>query len=146
MITDEIQELLDGGLGDERTAELLHSLSVSPEKRAAFQQHLGLRAAIQRDRLASTLTGAEDAALWASIAGTSTVPHAVAATSARMWLTRGAALLATGIACYLLGTTTIDDTTIASSNARADRGNVATEIVRNAPAPSAAGLKSDAIA
>lgn len=154
MITDEIQELLDGSLGDERTAELLHSLSVSPEKRAAFAQHLGLRAAIQRDRLASTLSAAEDSALWGTIAGPGAIPIAHAANVGRSWLVRGAALLATGIIGYVLGTTTIDgDTAVngASTNngattiadTRADRVQHATNITRKAPA---VGVESPAAA
>src|SRR5687768_1220583 len=97
MIPDDIQELVDGAHGDERTAELLHSLSVSPEKRAAFQQHLGLRAAMQRDRLASALGSSEDAALWGSIIGSGAIAPAVVTTPARTWLARGAALVFTGV-------------------------------------------------
>jgi hypothetical protein len=107
MITDEIQELLDGGLGDERTAELLHTLSVSPEKRTAFREYLGLHAAMQQDRLASTLTASEDTAMWGAITGSATVPTAAASAMRRTWLARGAALLAAGTIGYLLGTTTI---------------------------------------
>ncbi|MBC8144904.1 MAG: hypothetical protein H7X80_04910 [bacterium] len=121
MITDEIQELLDGGLGDERTAELLHSLSVSPEKRVAFQQHLGLRSAIQRDRVSSALTGAEDNAMWGSIIGSTAMPYAPVATPVRTWLARGAALVATGVAGYLLGTTTIVDSSSTSTDAQPSR-------------------------
>ena len=36
----EIQELLEGMLNDEQTAEVLHRMSVSPEKLTEFRQHI----------------------------------------------------------------------------------------------------------
>ncbi len=43
LLEDKILAYLDGTLDDESRAELLHSLSVSPEKRALLEEHLRLR-------------------------------------------------------------------------------------------------------
>src|SRR5882724_2752168 len=40
---DNILAYLDGSLDEESRAELLHTLSVSPEKRALLEEHLRLR-------------------------------------------------------------------------------------------------------
>ena len=62
MITHDIQDLLDGALSDQQASELLHVLSVSPEKLSAFRQHIALQTAFEHDKSASVLTAAEDAA------------------------------------------------------------------------------------
>lgn len=115
MVTDEIQELLEGTMRDDRMAELLHTLSVSPEKRRAFREHLTLNREIKEDRNASALTLGEDAALWESIAAAGAVGTTVATTaghSVGIWIGRVAALLAVGFAGYLLGSQTTGTTTI----------------------------------
>lgn len=56
MTTNEIQQLLEGGLSDVRATELLHILSVSPEKREIFLQHIKLNSVLESDRFASVLT------------------------------------------------------------------------------------------
>jgi hypothetical protein len=109
MITNDIQELLDGTLTDERMAEMLHTLSVSPEKRAAFRQHMALRGTMERDRTASALTSIEDAAIWGGIASAVQAPVTVPAGTAAVshlagWMGRAAALVIVGVAGYLLGT------------------------------------------
>jgi hypothetical protein len=104
MITNEIQELLEGSLSDERMAELLHRLSVSPEKRAAFRQHMALDAAIQHDRTASALTGLEDAAIWAAVSGGTAATTSSGPTSTLLgWFARSAAVVVIGVGTYLLG-------------------------------------------
>jgi hypothetical protein len=115
MVTDEIQELLEGTMRDDRMAELLHTLSVSPEKRRAFREYLTLNREIEEDRSASALTLGEDAALWESIAAAGAVGTTVATTAGRsigIWIGRAAALLAVGVAGYLLGSQTTGTTTI----------------------------------
>ena len=138
MITDEIQELLDGGLGDERTAELLHTLSVSPEKRTAFRQYLGMRAEMQRDRLESALSAGEDTAMWSAITGSAALPPVATAATRRSWIARGAALLAAGTIGYLLGTTTIIAPTEASLAERRGRAAQHVEGPRSRFVPPAA--------
>ena len=49
----EIQELLEGMLNDEQTAEVLHRMSVSPEKLTEFRQHMALRGEMARDARAA---------------------------------------------------------------------------------------------
>jgi hypothetical protein len=119
MITNDIQQLLDGSLSDDQAAELLHTLSVSPEKRVAFQQHIALAALMAQDRASIGLSSNEQSAIWGNITG---AVGSLAATSARSrglagWLTRGAALLAAGVVGYLLGAVTIVSPTTADVTA-----------------------------
>src|SRR5579872_2985598 len=43
IVEDKILEYLDGSLGESESAELLETLSVSPEKRALLEEHLRLK-------------------------------------------------------------------------------------------------------
>lgn len=107
MISNSIQELFDGTLGDEQTAELLHSLSVSPEKRADFQRHMALQGLMQRDRAASELDSDEDRAIWgvlAGLGGAATVGGAAANYAGGLSKVLG--LAAIGIGGFLLGSFT----------------------------------------
>jgi hypothetical protein len=155
MITNDIQELLDGALGDERMSELLHTLSVSPEKRAALRQHMALRGTMERDRTASGLAPSEDAAIWGSIASVIQAPAGMAggaavATRIPGWAMRTAAVLVVGVAGYLLGsneTTNIfrsgDSNPTVAMNAPATVGNVRTAPpAASANAPSESGAAS----
>jgi trimeric autotransporter adhesin len=47
---DKILDYLDGALGDKDSAELMHQLSVSPERRVILEQHLQLKNAISDAR------------------------------------------------------------------------------------------------
>jgi len=100
MSSNDIQELLDGGLPDEASAELLHKLSISPEHRVAFQQHLALRGAFERDRAESVMQQDEDAMVWAGIVGG--VPPAAAPVAGGLGLWRMAAAFS-AIAALLVG-------------------------------------------
>src|SRR5215211_6513467 len=40
---DRILDYLDGALGDKESAELMHQLAVSPERRVILEQHLQLK-------------------------------------------------------------------------------------------------------
>lgn len=119
MVTDDIQELLEGTMGDDRMAELLHTLSVSPEKRRAFREYLTLNKEMKDDRYASVLTLGEDAAVWESLAAAGAVGSTAAATAGRsvgIWFGRAAALLAVGIVGYILGSSSTTTTTTGSGN------------------------------
>lgn len=107
MISNSIQELFDGTLGDEQTAELLHSLSVSPEKRADFRHYMALQGLMQRDRAASELDSDEDRAIWGVLAGlgaATTVGGAAANYAGGFAKVLG--FVAIGIGGYLLGSFT----------------------------------------
>jgi hypothetical protein len=58
---DELFQLLDGDLPDDATAELMHLLSVDPDKRAVFRQQLKLQGALYRNEGHSELTPTEEA-------------------------------------------------------------------------------------
>jgi hypothetical protein len=121
-------------------SELLHTLSVSPEKRAALRQHMALRSTMERDRSASGLGPSEDAAIWGSIASVIQTPagagiSAGAAVASRIpgWFIRSAAVFVVGVAGYLLGsneTTNIfrgeDSRPTVAVNARASAGSART--------------------
>jgi hypothetical protein len=128
MINNNIQELFDGTLGDEQSAELLHLLSVNPERRADFRRYIALQEAMRRDRAMSALNSDEDTEIWGVLAG---LGGAVATTTTGSnvlnWIARAAAVVVVGIAGYLLGSNS-------STNIFADRsaGNspVATNVTR----------------
>lgn len=110
MTVHEIQELLDGTLSNQQAAELLHRLSVSPEKLSAFRQHIALQTALERDKHASGLTLAEDAAVWNAISGAAVMPSPLRPSPFRraMRLVGGAGLIVVaGVVGYLLGTQTL---------------------------------------
>ena len=110
MISNSIQELFDGTLNDEQTAELLHSLSVSPEKRLDFRRHMALQGTMQRDRAASGLTSEEDDAIWGALAGlgaASTVGGAAANYAGGF--AKILAFVLVGVGGYLLGSNTFID-------------------------------------
>src|SRR5688572_30603952 len=50
MNEDKILDYLDGALGDKESAELMHQLAVSPERRVILEQHLQLKNAINDAR------------------------------------------------------------------------------------------------
>jgi hypothetical protein len=57
---DELFQLLDGDLPDDATAELLHLLSVDPDKRAVFRQQMKLQGALYRNESHDGLTSREE--------------------------------------------------------------------------------------
>lgn len=127
MITNDIQDLLDGSLSDEQAAELLHALSVSPERRTEFRQFMSLKGAMDRDRYDAALTPEEDAKAWRGIAAVvGASPVAIAPVSgAFSWIGRAVAVMLVGVGGYLLGSTrmatipagTGHDPVVAGSNA-----------------------------
>jgi hypothetical protein len=58
---EELFQLLDGDLPDDATAELLHLLSVDPDKRSIFRQQLKLQGALYRNEQHDGLTPGEEA-------------------------------------------------------------------------------------
>jgi hypothetical protein len=57
---DDFHELIDGGLPDEQAAEVLHLLSVDPEKRAMFSQHLRLQKNLCRNQSHAAMSSLEE--------------------------------------------------------------------------------------
>ena len=130
----EIQEMLEGMLNDEQTAEVLHRMSVSPEKLTEFRQHMALRGEMARDARSERLSEEEDNRIWAAVLGATggLVTGGTAVGSGIMsWLGRGAALLVTGIAGFFIGSavndggntssTTTSPSAAVEQNAEADR-------------------------
>ena len=104
MATQDIQEMLEGMLNDEQTAEVLHRLSVSPEKLSAFRQHMALRGAFEQDARIDDLNDEEDDAVWAAVLGaTGGLVTGGTAVGASSWLARGVAFLLTGLAGFFIG-------------------------------------------
>ncbi len=110
MISNSIQELFDGTLGDEQTAELLHSLSVSPERRTDFRRHMALQGAMQRDRAASALTSEEDDAIWGALAGLGAAGTVGSGTVNYLGgFAKAFTVILVGVVGYLLGSTSSVD-------------------------------------
>ena len=76
----EILQFLDGSLSPEAEAELLHRLSVSPERRDVLRSHIDQRVLFQRDREAIHVPYAAEQKLWTRLA--EVMPIAPAATMA----------------------------------------------------------------
>jgi hypothetical protein len=64
----EILQFLDGSLSHEEEAELLHRLSVSPERRDILRSHIDQRVLFQRDREAINIPYAAEQKLWSRLA------------------------------------------------------------------------------
>ena len=131
----EIQELIEGMLNNEQTSEVLHRMSVSPERLAEFQEHLALRDAMARDARGEGLNEEEDDNLWAAVLGaTGGLVTGGAAGSAGLWtwLGRAGAFLATGLAGFFIGNA------VSGNDENADQEIATTEsVVEAAPQSSA---------
>ena len=109
MTTNEIQQLLEGGLSDVRATELLHILSVSPEKREIFLQHIKLNSVLESDRFASVLTSNEADSIWSNISNSITPNIPLSANKflfnkfITKWALRSSALICAGVIGYILG-------------------------------------------
>lgn len=103
MINSEIQELFDDSLTDERMAELLHSLSVSPEKRTEFRRHMRLQDAMKGDRIDNSLSSDEDAAIWGAITGLGVATTSVSSGYSIGWIAKAFVFMVMGVGGYLLG-------------------------------------------
>lgn len=57
---DDLHELIDGQLPDEQAAEMLHLLSVDPEKRSAFRQQMSLQRTLFRNEQHRSLSSIEE--------------------------------------------------------------------------------------
>jgi hypothetical protein len=57
---DDLHELIDGGLPDEQAAELLHLLSVDPEKRTMFRHQMRLQQTLCRNERHAGLSSFEE--------------------------------------------------------------------------------------
>lgn len=78
----EILQFLDGALTHEEEAELLHRLSVSPERRDVLRSYIDQRVLFQRDREAINVPYAAEQKLWARLGELMPVtPAATAVTS-----------------------------------------------------------------
>ena len=103
----EIQEMLEGMLSDEQASEVLHRMSVSPERLTEFREHMALREAMAQDARGEGLTEEEDDNLWAAVLGaTGGLVTGGAASSAGLWswVGRAGAFIATGLAGFFIGT------------------------------------------
>lgn len=66
--TIQLQEFLDGSLSHEAEAELLHRLSVSPERREILRSYMKQQAILSADRAAISVPYKAEQKLWAAIA------------------------------------------------------------------------------
>lgn len=100
----ELLKFLDGGLTHEEEAELLHRLSVSPERRGTLRNYIDQRALFQRDREAINVPYGAEQKLWTRFGelmpGAPAVTNpAVTARHGFRWIT----MLSTGAACIVVG-------------------------------------------
>lgn len=108
MNIDELcSAFLDNALTPEQEAELFHLLSVSPEKREVLRSFGGLKEAVQKDLLSTTVPSALDARVLSGIAalsGTTAGPAAgTASGSGDLWSARRALVAALAAIALLTG-------------------------------------------
>jgi hypothetical protein len=98
-VTIQLQEFLDGSLSHEAEAELLHRLSVSPERRDILRSYMKQQAIISSDRAAISVPYAAEQKLWAALA---TMPPAFEpiATAVPSAMTTTGAAVATGLTAF----------------------------------------------
>ncbi len=106
----EILEFLDGSLSPEAEAELLHRLSVSPERREVLRSHIDQRVLFQRDREAINVPYAAEQKLWSRLAEVMPVAPVAStmapATTAVVSASRGFRLFSVasiGAVCVIIG-------------------------------------------
>jgi hypothetical protein len=119
MTEDLLHNLIDGDLPDDEAAELLHRLSVDPERRTLFQQHIRLQHELARNETYGALSAEEESHMLARL--TRSIGADVPVT--RKWLTGG--MIGTLAVGLLIGTgagVLVDRTVFASSSEpRAER-------------------------
>jgi len=93
---DDLHELIDGGLPDEQAAELLHLLSVDPEKRTMFRHQMQLQHGLCRNERHGAMTSFEEGEMLDRISRSVGEP----APSAGRFARRGILMLAVG---FLVG-------------------------------------------
>lgn len=102
MLEEQISAFLDGALAPAEESDLLHILSVSPEKRAVLHSFLGMRSAFSADMRATSVPPALDAAILAA-AGAGMAAGAAAATVAASAAGPAATTPLTGSASHAAG-------------------------------------------
>jgi anti-sigma factor RsiW len=90
---DDLHELIDGELPDEQAAEVLHLLSVDPEKRSVFRQQMTLQRNLFRNERHQSLSSLEEGQLLDRVMRTAGEESGSVARLTR----RGAVLLAIGL-------------------------------------------------
>ncbi len=80
-ISESLQQFLDGSLSGDQEAELLHRLSVSPERREVLRSYMKQSAIISADRNAIVVPYSAEQKLWAAIGAMSPVVTAVPVTT-----------------------------------------------------------------
>ncbi len=104
---DLLHGYLDGSLSDADTTEFFHIISVSPEKRAAFNDQMALRAMMVNDRVAEAVPTIFDNAILAAAMPNAIAESAPAGISVIAWKTLAGlaaiAIVASGIIGYFIG-------------------------------------------
>jgi hypothetical protein len=90
---EHLSAFMDSALAPEEEAELLHILSVSPDKRALFHSYLSTHRAFVADMQATTVPARLDAAILGGMP-TTTAPLATSGASVAVWWTGRRALSA----------------------------------------------------
>jgi hypothetical protein len=90
---EDLHELIDGDLPDEQAAELMHLLSVDPQKRSLFRQQLLLQHDLCRNERFSPLSAAEESEMFERVSRS--IGLGIAARPGRT-IRRGIAMLGVG--------------------------------------------------
>jgi hypothetical protein len=95
---EELFQLLDGDLPDDATAELLHILSVDPDKRSVFRQQLKLQGELHRNEGYHSMTPGEEAEMMDRLG------RAIGAKEGGAYTSFRPGMLGIVLVCLLLGT------------------------------------------
>ncbi|HVK39064.1 MAG TPA: hypothetical protein VNA88_11060 [Candidatus Kapabacteria bacterium] len=128
---DDLHELIDGGLPDEQAAELLHLLSVDPEKRTMFRHQMQLQHGLCRNERHGAMTSFEEGEMLDRISRSVGEP----APSAGRFARRGILMLAVG---FLVGSGAgyLGHSLVASPSMAAQSAPDTVRIVQQSPVPS----------
>ncbi|MEP7234316.1 MAG: hypothetical protein ABI778_03375 [Ignavibacteriota bacterium] len=115
-MNSELLKFMDGSLGPDQEAELLHRLSVSPERREILRSFFNMKVLFERDRNSIAVPYAAEQKLWASlgqlmppIAGTAIAPTAEVLEAAAVTASRSGmfnsffAAASVAVICLLIG-------------------------------------------
>ncbi|MBC8145550.1 MAG: hypothetical protein H7X80_08180 [bacterium] len=112
---DDLHDLIDGELPDEQAAEVLHLLSVDPEKRSAFRQQMNLQRGLFRNERFKSLSSLEEGEMLDRVMRTAGETSSRTGRLAR----RGAIMLALGFligsGAGYVGHALVDDTSTAAA-------------------------------
>lgn len=137
---DDLHELIDGGLPDEQAAELLHLLSVDPEKRTMFRHQMQLQQNLCSNQRHAGLSSLEESEMLDRISRS----IGESAPSAGRFARRGVVMLAIG---FLVGSGAgyLGHSLVANPSLAARPAPDTVRVITQAPTPVVVNINRDSL-